>query len=396
MLQRARRYYHNTVHPWDLLYTRIHTFLNKKKVVKIGFCSVFPPFPNGAAAACYYIVHELAKQPEIELFLIPVKRKIDKKLFSSLPVLVTTADDSYLDVVIFFGLGNEYKQYSKNVHAKKVVWQTIHEDPTTHATEQKIIDTIKDADLVFALTKAALSCYQKQLPSVKYIPHGVDTSLFRKNYNLNKQFICLFVSRIHYYKGIAPFLDAIPLVLRKDPSIFFRLVAPIDSNSPYLPEIVDMLQTLQEKYKQNIEVMNNWISYENIPKQYADASVLIFPSNNEGFGIPLIEAMSTEIPCIVLNKKPMNEIVRDGITGFCLSSSNNKAKYHGFEFPDPQDIADKILFLKRNEQKRLDMGKNGRAIVLQEYNLTETIQSLISLCKDLLREKVSENSILVR
>ncbi len=344
-IKRAISYYNNTVHPWEIGMTRFLTVFSKvfpffaqnisKKKLCVGFYSIFPPFPNGAAAASYYILKELTKHQEIDLRIIPVKRKIDKQLFSSLSLSFTTPHDPALDVIIFFGLGDAYGRYSENIIAKKVAWQTLHEDPKTQLSEQEIIDKLSNANLVCGLTRWATSIYHRQLPLVTYIPHGVDTSLFKKKITPQENFTCLFVSRTHYYKGLMPFLDTIPYVLKKDPHIYFKIIAPLDTNSPYLLEIFEKIHGLQTRYRENFNIQTDWIPYNEIAALYADASVLVFPSNNEGFGLPLIEAMSAEIPCIVLNKKPMSEIIQDGITGFCLNSTKDREKYHGFAFPDP-------------------------------------------------------------
>ncbi len=384
MLEQIYSYYTNTVNPGDIWKTKIFqsVFSKNNKKLKVGFCSVFPPFENGASAATYYTVKELAKHSEIELFLIPIKNKINKRLFSFFDLQIATLESSFLDVVIFFGLGDEYEKYSSKARCKKICWQTMHGTGTQTDHERFIFEQIKKADLILAFTKWNLGWYKKEVSHVAYLPHGVDTSLFAPDPKENhKNFTCLFVSRIHYYKGIMPFFDAIPLVLEKDPTIDFRFVSPIDKYSPYLKEIRERLSELEQKYPKNIHVNNlSWAPYDTLPQQYATADVLVFPSNNEGFGLPLIEAMSTQLPCIVLEKKPMSEIVSDGKTGFCLSAGKDVARYHDFAFPDPQQIAAKILFLKQHENKRKEMGFAGRKKVLEKYDIKNVTSKLISYC----------------
>lgn len=357
----------------------------KKKKLRIGFCGVFPPFHNGGAAGTYYILKELAKH-DVEIFLIPVKNKIDKKLFSFMPLRYARVSDPLLDAVIFWVPGDDFPKYAKGCRCKKIVWQTMHNNPEKNQREQQTFDAVKGADLILGMTRWAVSCYKKQVSQVSYLPFGVDTSLFTPADLQTKQmqsFTCLFVSRIHYYKGIMPFLDAIPLVLKKDPTVCFKVIAPWDKYSPYLEEIAQRLNELSKEYAENISVNTNWVPYEKIQKVYQSSSVLIFPSNNEGFGIPLIEAMSAEIPCIVLNKKPMSEIVTDKITGFCLKGMKNTEKYHDFLFPDPKEIAKNILVLKHNSIIRKRLGKNGRKRVLEEYDLSSIITELVQHCKEL-------------
>lgn len=385
MFKRIISYYHNTVHPWELWKTRI--FHRKSKKLRIGFCGVFPPFQNGAAAASVYILKEFAKRAEndIEIYLIPIKGKFDKKLFSFMNLLFTTVNDTHLDVIIFWCLGDDFEKYSRGATAKKIVWQTMHHDPATNPREQQTFDPIKKADLILSTTKWAYECYKKQVSQVQYLPCGVDTALFslseeQKKEKKKKPFTCLFVSRANYYKGIMPFLDTIQYVLEKDKTVFFRIVSPQDENSLYLEEILQRIKEIRLKYPKNVEISLEWIPYDEIPALYQLASVFIFPSNNEGFGIPLIEAMNAEVPCIVLDKKPMSEIVTNEQTGFCLQPSKEK-KYHDFEFPNPKDMAEKIIFLKENPQKREAIGRNAREKAVNEYSISDVIKQLINHCR---------------
>ncbi len=400
MIKRLLSYWNCTVHPWDLVKTRF--FIKGKKSknsnqLHIGFCSVFPPYQNGAAAGAYYIVKELAKRKDIKLYLIPIKRKIDKKLFSFMPLRITIPNDPTLDVIIYWCLGQNFQEYTKKSVVTKIGWQTMHREPEHALGEQQTLDHMKKMDLVLAITQWAYDCYRRQIDNVVYLPFGVDPAQFKmKNISDNKKddenvtekdgkknFTCLFVSRIHYYKGIMSFLDAVPLVLEKDSNIYFRLVAPIDNYSPYLGEIKQKLDALKTQYPHNIIAENKWISYSAIPKYYENADLLIFPSNNEGFGIPLIEAMSSGVPCIVLDKKPMSEIVVDKKTGFCLSAFEETSHYHGFAFPNPKEIAKKIIYLKKNKRKMREFRENGRARVLSSYNLPLIIDKLINQCRKL-------------
>lgn len=405
MIRKVLSYYNNTIFPWDILRTRVDTVLqnlkekSKYKKLNIGFCSVFPPFPNGAAAGVYYLMREFAKHDDVRMYYIPVKNKIDKRLFSFAPCRVTTLDDPHLDVVIFWCLGEDYTTYASKVACKKIAWQTMHDEPEIVPAEQKILDQIKQADMVFGITRWAYTCYKRQIGHVAYVPFGVDTLLFTSQKEVLKKqeqpldrivgdaiksaFTCLFVSRFHAYKGIIPFLDAIPLVLEKDNSVVFRFIAAIDCSSPFIDDTRRRFQTLIKTYPQNIILDTKWLPYATHHREYSTGNVLVFPSVSEGFGIPLIEAMSAALPCIVLDKKPMSEIVLNGKTGFCLSPSHYLKNKYGFPFPHPKDIAEKILLLKRNKKKRTDMGRAARERVIEEYSLQDVVHTVISHCKAL-------------
>lgn len=417
MMQRVFSYWKYTIKPWDFWKPPLlERQEQSQKVLKIGFCAVFPPFPNGAAAGTYYFLRAFAKSKydvshggDVALYLLPLKKKIDKKLFSFLPLRFTRIDDPQLDVVVLWCMGDEVAAYAKRTapKTKTIAWQTMHADPALRPREQQTFDSIKQADLVLGVTRWAKKCYGKQIQHVDYLPFGVDPELFTQEFSKiqenkitekqkdNKQFTCLFVSRLHYAKGIIPLLDAIPIVLKKDSSILFHFVGPLDIHSPYLSEIKERLAQAKKSYPENIIVKTTWTPYEEIPTIYKQANLLLFPSTFEGFGIPLIESMSSGVPCIVLDKKPMNELVINGKTGYCLPASRNNNNYHGLEFPNPKEIAEKILCLKNNKKLREEMGKNGRKRVLAEYTFSHIIPQLIQHCRELADQNERKQTVIL-
>ncbi len=53
------------------------------------------------------------------------------------------------------------------------------------------------------------------------------------------------------------------------------------------------------------------VSYNDLPYLYTEAKALLFPSLYEGFGLPLLEAMSCETPIICSNRASIPEVVGD-------------------------------------------------------------------------------------
>lgn len=395
------RYMKTLVTPFDLIDSKLKSKNSKK--IKVGWCSVFPPTLNALAAENYRFLNKLLERDEIEIYAIPFKGIIDKKLFPG--VRFAQLKSSYLDVIVFFCVGEDIKDIMKKTKAKTIVWQTLHEPLSTGGiykdnaelkdAELKMLGYYKKADLIIGVSKWAVKEYKEHgAKNVAYIPHAVDTSSFKQK-NIKKQkksksnFTVLFVSRMKYYKGVIPFLDTIPFVLKKYPNVIFKLHSPVDINSDYLDEMKSAINKAKKRYPHNFLAVTKWVDQSKIKNVYDDVDVLLFPSCSEGFGIPLIEAMNKGIPCIVADKPPMNEIVKNKKTGFCIKYRKNIEKmYHGYIFPHPEAIAEKIVFLIKNKKVFNSLRKNCRKHVKENYELQDSIDQLIAMIKDVVKKKI--------
>lgn len=88
-----------------------------------------------------------------------------------------------------------------------------------------------------------------------------------------------------------------------------------------------------------------YVSDSELKSLYQNAYCFVFPSFNEGFGLPPLEAMSLGCPVIVSNRASLPEIFGDAAL-YC-------------EPGDPHDIADRINSLISNPQLREEMKNRG-------------------------------------
>ena len=69
---------------------------------------------------------------------------------------------------------------------------------------------------------------------------------------------------------------------------------------------------------------------DNIEKVYSEASVFALSSRYEGFGLVLLEAQATGLPCISFNcKEGPREIIKNGVNGFLIEEGNLDAYAEG-------------------------------------------------------------------
>ena len=92
--------------------------------------------------------------------------------------------------------------------------------------------------------------------------------------------------------------------------------------------------------------------------------IFLFPSLYEGFGVALVEAMAFEKPCIASNTGPIPEVVRNGRSGVLV------------EPMDPGALAAAIVKLLADPDAMKAMGRAGRKIVEQKFDIRQNIRQL--------------------
>jgi glycosyltransferase involved in cell wall biosynthesis len=112
---------------------------------------------------------------------------------------------------------------------------------------------------------------------------------------------------------------------------------------------------------------------ELVDRYYAADIFAFAPIWNEGFGLPPVEAMAAGLPVVTSRSGTVMETVVDGKTGY-LVEKNNAA-----------ELADALLVLLRDDQRREAMGRAGRRRALGHFSwdaIAEGMHSRYqSLCK---------------
>ena len=63
-------------------------------------------------------------------------------------------------------------------------------------------------------------------------------------------------------------------------------------------------------------ICTGYLPDEELAQWYAGASLYVFPSYNEGFGIPVLEAFQSNLPVLVANNSCLPEVGGDAVIGF--------------------------------------------------------------------------------
>jgi glycosyltransferase involved in cell wall biosynthesis len=109
-----------------------------------------------------------------------------------------------------------------------------------------------------------------------------------------------------------------------------------------------------------------------------NCDVFVLPSVVEAFGIAVIEAMACEKPVIATNTGPFPEIIRDGETGLLVP------------LYAPDALADAVIELALNEEKRKEMGERARKDVEERFDINKIAGDYLEIYKELIRKNRRE------
>jgi N-acetyl-alpha-D-glucosaminyl L-malate synthase BshA len=100
---------------------------------------------------------------------------------------------------------------------------------------------------------------------------------------------------------------------------------------------------------------------------YLGVADAVAPKETESFGLAALEAIASEVPVIATRVGGLPEVVVDGQHGYLI------------DVGDIEGIADRAIELLQNEGLRREMGKNGRAWAIEQYNTERVIPQYVAL-----------------
>ncbi len=181
---------------------------------------------------------------------------------------------------------------------------------------------------------------ERGVPAEKLIklPLGVDLSMFRPVRKADSVFRVLYAGNCSIRKGVRYLLEAVSNL--KLPNVEIVL------NGSIHPEIADFMKQHSGTFR-----FTGFQPLERVHEVYSQASVLVLPTIEDGFGKVVTEAMACGIPVIATPNCGAPDVIDDGVEGFIVPIRNSQA------------IREKILYLYENPDVREAMGQAALARV---------------------------------
>ncbi|MCD7963240.1 MAG: glycosyltransferase family 4 protein [Rikenellaceae bacterium] len=184
-------------------------------------------------------------------------------------------------------------------------------------------NTVKKASKIIAVSHKVkndiIRSFDIYPEKIEVIYHGVDDIFFNRftkeelkeniaKYNIPEKYI-LFVGNLEPKKNLSLLIQAFS-ILRQNRYFEHKLLIVGQLGWKY-KEIFKTVDKLKLRGK---VIFLDYVERNDLPLIYQNASLFVFPSIYEGFGIPPLEAMASGIPVIVSNAGALPEIT----SGYCL------------------------------------------------------------------------------
>lgn len=158
-----------------------------------------------------------------------------------------------------------------------------------------------------------------------------------------------FIGQLTERKGVDQLLQAMPHVWLTNPTVKLLLAG---ASTSYLDGITAQAEALPIP---NQVVIKPDFSEAEKANLFAACDVIVFPSMEESFGIVFLEAWASHKPVIGLRRGAIPTVVNDTVDGLLV------------EARQPEQLAQAILTLLLNPDRRRKMGEAGLGKVKQHY-----------------------------
>lgn len=196
------------------------------------------------------------------------------------------------------------------------------------------------------------------LKECRNLSDGINLDFFKQiefqNNPIGSQNLILYPARICKAKNQYDLIKTFLILKKWKIKCKVAFAGRIDSNEYY--------EGLKSKIESNnlqndITFLGN-LNENEMKLWYSKATLVAFPTyHQEGLGRILVEAQAMQLPVVSYNIGGTPEAVINNKTGFLVRCG------------DVKQFARKIRFLLKNQQKRVEMGKEGRKFVEKQFSL---------------------------
>jgi glycosyltransferase involved in cell wall biosynthesis len=190
------------------------------------------------------------------------------------------------------------------------------------------------------------------------VPYGFNPSLFRVGEKKDDVFRVLFVGNIGIQKGVHYLLEA------------WSGLGLSNAELVFIGTVEDGIKPLLAKYEGRFTLRGH-VPHERLQDEYAQASVFVLPSLQEGSALVTYEAMACGLPLLVSTNT--GSVAIDGEHGFIIPIRSSES------------IAEKLSWLHAHQDEARAMGLRASEHI-QDFTWDRYARSVIEVYRSLLPE----------
>jgi len=285
------------------------------------------------------VLNNLIKEHKIDLFFSPYYKV---PLMCKIPMIMSVHDITYLIVEPYkkrlknkFFIKNFIKIASKKV--KNIV-------TCSNYTKNDLINLLKIKEEKIVVVYDSIS--------ERFSPRSEkEICEFKKKYNINKKYI-LYVGNSNPHKNLSRLITAYNNLPEKIKEEYFLVLAGVGKKFLIKDDKILAIP---------------FVSEDDLPALYSGATIFVFPSLYEGFGLPPAEAMACGCPVVSSNVSSMPEVLGDACLYFNPYNVN--------------EIGSTIQMLIENKYLQYELRQKGlnRVKIFTPENMIKNLLNIFSL-----------------
>ena len=216
-------------------------------------------------------------------------------------------------------------------------------------------------------------------PKDKIIIHhmGIDVEKFKFNsqrLHHNGKINILTIARLVEKKGLWYSIEAVARTIKKYPNIEYKIIG----DGPCKNELQRYISNLGVNGRIRLVGKKNSLEVSAFMREadiFLLSSITATDGDMEGIPVSLMEAQAVGLPTLSTYHSGIPEVVKDGKSGFLVPEKNIEA------------LSEKLIHLIEHPEKWPKLGRNGRSLVEEKFNIVQLNKKLEEIYISLIKRK---------
>lgn len=245
------------------------------------------------------------------------------------------------------GLGFIFIKQGLKATLVRMLIKTMYKFALGGKNSHVIVQNPDDKEVVNSIVKVPITLIRGS---------GVDLNQYEYNEEKNENIKVSMACRLLKDKGVFEYIEASKILKKKYLNVKFELYGDIDIHNPASLTSDDIKKIKEEGF------VNVYGFSSDIAKVFSDSNIVVLPSYREGLPKVLIEAAACGRAIVTTDVPGCRDAIEPNVTGLLC------------EVKDTESLASVIEKLILDKDLRNSMGKEGRKLAEQEFDIKKVIE----------------------